>query len=286
MSPALSDTVSYRRLFDGGLVIPWRGESREDGTADGFELVTLICDSPTCTCTDLQLEIHPVTWGASGERLDEDQPMVTVTLDLPSGEVIPKDAVEEGSPAAAVVANLRVSLQGSLIEAIRARWHRTKHQDDRDEWRSVDWSNVDLDGLVPFFEAFPSRWDLYVVEDETLYWVADAWCLEAGCPCTEVALNFLAHGGGQVGTVRVDTRTGRPDVPSSDRRGLELWEVLSADPEILEELRRRRTAMRRVARGLPALRPKTAPVARTTAKVGRNDPCPCGSGKKHKRCCG
>jgi uncharacterized protein len=21
-------------------------------------------------------------------------------------------------------------------------------------------------------------------------------------------------------------------------------------------------------------------------KVGRNEPCPCGSGKKHKRCCG
>lgn len=25
---------------------------------------------------------------------------------------------------------------------------------------------------------------------------------------------------------------------------------------------------------------------RVAAKVGRNDPCPCGSGKKHKRCCG
>ncbi|MCB1022183.1 MAG: SEC-C domain-containing protein, partial [Acidobacteria bacterium] len=24
----------------------------------------------------------------------------------------------------------------------------------------------------------------------------------------------------------------------------------------------------------------------TTAKVGRNDPCPCGSGKKYKKCCG
>ena len=22
------------------------------------------------------------------------------------------------------------------------------------------------------------------------------------------------------------------------------------------------------------------------AKTGRNDPCPCGSGKKHKKCCG
>jgi len=27
-------------------------------------------------------------------------------------------------------------------------------------------------------------------------------------------------------------------------------------------------------------------VRRTTAKVGRNDPCPCGSGKKYKQCCG
>jgi uncharacterized protein len=25
---------------------------------------------------------------------------------------------------------------------------------------------------------------------------------------------------------------------------------------------------------------------RTTTKVGRNDPCPCGSGKKYKKCCG
>jgi len=27
-------------------------------------------------------------------------------------------------------------------------------------------------------------------------------------------------------------------------------------------------------------------VVRNTAKIGRNDPCPCGSGKKYKRCCG
>ncbi|MDQ5980957.1 MAG: motif domain protein, partial [Verrucomicrobiota bacterium] len=27
-------------------------------------------------------------------------------------------------------------------------------------------------------------------------------------------------------------------------------------------------------------------VRRETPKVGRNDPCPCGSGKKYKKCCG
>jgi uncharacterized protein YecA (UPF0149 family) len=28
-----------------------------------------------------------------------------------------------------------------------------------------------------------------------------------------------------------------------------------------------------------------APYVRATLKVGRNDPCPCGSGKKYKKCC-
>ena len=31
--------------------------------------------------------------------------------------------------------------------------------------------------------------------------------------------------------------------------------------------------------------PKVA-VKRTVPKVGRNEPCPCGSGKKYKQCCG
>ena len=34
-----------------------------------------------------------------------------------------------------------------------------------------------------------------------------------------------------------------------------------------------------------ASKPSTQPVKKTT-KVGRNDPCPCGSGKKYKKCCG
>ncbi len=35
-----------------------------------------------------------------------------------------------------------------------------------------------------------------------------------------------------------------------------------------------------------ALKTVSAPVRRDIPKVGRNDPCPCGSGKKYKKCCG
>ena len=32
--------------------------------------------------------------------------------------------------------------------------------------------------------------------------------------------------------------------------------------------------------------PVVKPIVREAPKVGRNDPCPCGSGKKYKKCCG
>ena len=31
--------------------------------------------------------------------------------------------------------------------------------------------------------------------------------------------------------------------------------------------------------------PHAMPITRNAIKVGRNDPCSCGSGKKHKKCC-
>ncbi len=36
----------------------------------------------------------------------------------------------------------------------------------------------------------------------------------------------------------------------------------------------------------PAYAPAPLPYERDAPKVGRNDPCPCGSGKKYKKCCG
>jgi preprotein translocase subunit SecA len=41
----------------------------------------------------------------------------------------------------------------------------------------------------------------------------------------------------------------------------------------------------RVASSPPAARPTPSPRTATGEKIGRNDPCPCGSGKKYKKCC-
>ena len=45
-------------------------------------------------------------------------------------------------------------------------------------------------------------------------------------------------------------------------------------------------AGRKTQGSLPVKSPNGSPQAPTVHKVGRNDPCPCGSGKKFKKCCG
>ncbi|MEZ0329133.1 MAG: preprotein translocase subunit SecA [Dissulfuribacterales bacterium] len=56
--------------------------------------------------------------------------------------------------------------------------------------------------------------------------------------------------------------------------------------ELEEERRKRQEASLILSHGDEQKQSKPSTVKRTEDKVGRNDPCPCGSGKKYKKCCG
>ena len=69
--------------------------------------------------------------------------------------------------------------------------------------------------------------------------------------------------------------------------GAVLGMVLFAKPA--EELRRKEVAKQKSAELAAVGGEKAKPrpvVRRASERVGRNDPCPCGSGKKYKQCCG
>ena len=54
--------------------------------------------------------------------------------------------------------------------------------------------------------------------------------------------------------------------------------------ELLEVLEGRRQSMENIQDAEEV--PLVSTYRRTEEKIGRNDPCPCGSGKKYKKCCG
>ena len=78
--------------------------------------------------------------------------------------------------------------------------------------------------------------------------------------------------------------------PAHWESGEEPWDFYA--PEAIEERRRRwAEADAELERGEGELVDAEGdaldePFVRAEPKVGRNDPCPCGSGKKYKKCCG
>ena len=55
--------------------------------------------------------------------------------------------------------------------------------------------------------------------------------------------------------------------------------------EILETYASKSPSEIMTNQGEDSSRPKT-PFVKTEKEIGRNEPCPCGSGKKYKKCCG
>lgn len=73
------------------------------------------------------------------------------------------------------------------------------------------------------------------------------------------------------------------DVVSAYERLGELFTRLPGREADLQALAAEQRAWQQETGGIVAT---ASPVRRAAPKVGRNDPCPCGSGRKYKRCCG
>lgn len=58
------------------------------------------------------------------------------------------------------------------------------------------------------------------------------------------------------------------------------------DREALEKRKRQQAEMRLSRGGQESAPAQQQPLKREGDKIGRNDPCACGSGKKYKKCCG
>ena len=78
------------------------------------------------------------------------------------------------------------------------------------------------------------------------------------------------------------------------KEGFEMFEDLTASIQddtvtllLKAELRKIPTLVKEEKRDLSTNQDGSAPIPKKAKQsIGRNDPCPCGSGKKYKNCCG
>jgi hypothetical protein len=143
------------------------------------------------------------------------------------------------------------------------------------------------------------------------YWFVESYCDEPGCDCRTVFLNVVRHG--QRGAVAVinygwepvayytklqhgDEKLGKQMkgpalalmIPQSSLAPalLRLFEDVALDATYIELLKRHYRLFREVIDGGGGGREAENPASKSTREPSRNAPCPCGSGRKHNRCCG
>ena len=187
-----------------------------------------------------------------------------------------------------------VKVDGETLEELGRLWYLGKGWPDPEE-KSRESSQIKVESwkpgeVVACGEAMVGvRQDIFRF-DERVFEAVDLYCVAEGCSCGEVVLDFAPvapRGAPTPGAVRVDKlgeATVEPEHEKHRERLGQLWAAFQKrHPRYRERFARRSTVMQRLA-GRIVGAPR-AGVERRTSKVGRNDPCPCGSGKKYKKCC-
>jgi len=128
--------------------------------------------------------------------------------------------------------------------------------------------------------------------------VLDHYCPKPNCNCKEVVLSFylvdgLTIKGDPILGYKVKFETGRgtveeksPDI--SMRFAKELYGGLANlfGGEAISFFENRYRKIKEWGAAYYGDGAEVAQIEARAQKVGRNDPCPCGSGKKYKKCCG
>ena len=273
-----------------------------DSPVGCLEATLAICDNPRCSCSNIRLQWQPSPPPVPGESagpargfyFNSNDNAILMTPEL-------KEDTESLRLAQSISAELseydRQQLKNWFLTAKLALIQSTP----TDEIVISNLPNADSGVMIGFVEVFPCDFALNFTWDNEAWAVDEQYCVRPGCDCTETILTFLKladHAGrnihiakdspalrydyvsevGKAATRRPSKVPPLPDLLAAlQREHADLNSQLKSRHGILQALYARHYQERTLSR--------LQFQARTTHQTGRNEPCPCGSGRKYKQCC-
>ncbi len=251
------------------------------------------CDNPECDSPHVMFTIHEVLNldGAKGVELG--QPLCKFDLDINTW--LPGRVMASGENDQAYMQEFIDALDGTLKRRFRTRWRKAK-QRKPSKPESLP-PETPHSFPVIYGEVFPQAPVTVVQLGSRMFIVADHYCTDPQCDCNQVALTGadVSDGPEQMKTAfmlvvplsgespRMVLNMGIDDI--SVQQVYRKWLQGLRAPDLLAK---RYAQMKAYGRGEKSPEGPLVPRPRPTRtpKIGRNQPCSCGSGKKYKRCCG
>jgi hypothetical protein len=263
----------------------------DDGPMAGREFCGAIrmCSHPTCCCDTVHLTWRSIDTDESFEiALNVEKRSWREHTKGSSNQTFAKrlvDALTDGQWDH--LRNVYLTGKEDSTEAFDLTKLKDPHFPEHLDGKAV----YDVREVLPY--AAPVR---FSIKGEEIHGY-DAYCSIPGCRCQEMTLCVmrpwldqnskkpggidirLSHAKRTIEEVR--DYANDPSLPSAD---ILVKAMVEQNPDIWKSFRRRHEEMQMLYRKFQAAS-RTEGIVRPAPTVGRNDPCPCGSGKKYKKCC-
>jgi len=269
---------------------------QNEGQTEQYECLISACENPVCTCGSVYLELIP-------EQTENEavHPLLPRKVSI---DIDKKTLEHKGKGKTPVdqqdFARLFLSeLDENDFKLLHERKFRFKnHITESSSWDSIDayfdYGKVESDGLMSAYnDVLPYADQLLVTIDDKQYMVFDHFCLLPKCSCTNASLSIITID--SIGKTSEELCSVSINYRKRQWKEVEghlvyfpantLKSAIEAQiPDIYEKLIARHIRLKAIyahckKRHFRLKEPLELP------RVGRNDPCPCGSGKKHKKCC-
>jgi hypothetical protein len=261
---------------------------------EAFECALTCCQNPVCTCGTVYLEltrledvIHEnpvkkkVVISLNEKQLDSENVAQLSEEDLKFSELVLSQLNEH---------DFRILETNYWI----LKHELTKEADLESIEAHFDFNEVERDGLMfPYNDILPFGNQFLVNLEGKNCLIFDQYCILPKCPCTDIMMNFYEIGEqadnvGELFAISLDykKKTWELTKEGSWPVNIEIVRssILNEFPDFYKQIKTRHAQLKTIYANCKkrnySTRPKTV-----IQKVGRNDPCPCGSGKKFKKCC-
>jgi len=261
-----------------------------------YECIITACQDPVCTCEIAYLNLIPLLTKKGNERFLSPRKveidLIKKSLGYRNKKKVPKKDLEF---AEFLLSEFDENDFKILYERNFAFKNKIAEEADLD---SIDvyfeFDKVEYEGLMyAYNDILPYGDQLIITLNEMEYIVFDQYCLLPHCSCTDTILSIFS-----IDKIR---RTTEESYVISLKYKKKRWKTIekcspslnlnavrsaieSQHPNIYKRFQERHVKLKTIYSHCKKSH-YTPKQELQLPKVGRNDPCPCGSGKKYKKCC-
>jgi len=266
---------------------------RFEGSPREMDIVGYYCPNPLCTCQEATLFFYEAD-SSFGTKL------IKLVLDYGTWRLLSTEIYKQDDDYALIIHEFMNALdeetKSFILSGKKAASADSLMRDD------INYSSMSIDSLVCYSEIFyEDPLEQWLFSSEGIHYiVSDYYCPNPECDCRDVLLVFRKTGKeASLDTpalfCRIKFETGKwvieekgKGVSLKTARGLYDKFTTCLQGNGFEQLEKRYDSIKKWGKDylLRYLRSQRRPVVSAKQKVSRNSPCPCGSGKKYKNCCG